>query len=196
MINGDLWPVEDSVCHRVSYNFKGCDYAVRLTDKRACVVQAGGCVGVWPRYLHDKWGFRDVYTFEVSRDNFDLMRKNLKSFPRIKMFNAALSNEGGWKGIRANSENCGDYRTKPGDDVIAMTIDSLNLEPDLIYLDIQGDEYLALQGAKDTIDRCSPVIGIEHDPKMLPYGNPIELLAEYGYFRVGHFGQDLFFTRK
>ena len=41
-------------------------------------------------------------------------------------------------------------------------IDSLNLQIcDLIQLDIEGFEYQALVGAKETLERCKPVIIVE-----------------------------------
>ena len=42
-----------------------------------------------------------------------------------------------------------------------MTIDSLNLNPDLIQLDVEGFEENALKGAFDTIMRSRPIIIIE-----------------------------------
>ena len=42
-----------------------------------------------------------------------------------------------------------------------MTIDSLNLNPDLIQLDVEGFEENALKGAFDTIMRARPIIIIE-----------------------------------
>ncbi len=42
-----------------------------------------------------------------------------------------------------------------------MTIDSLNLDPDLLQLDVEGFEENALKGAKKTIMRARPIIIIE-----------------------------------
>ena len=62
----------------------------------------------------------------------------------------------------ANSDFNG--RTTNDADVIStLTIDSMNLERVVfIKLDIEGMEYKALQGAKDTIQRCRPFIVFEH----------------------------------
>ena len=50
--------------------------------------------------------------------------------------------------------------------VQVRTLDSFGFERvGLIKLDIQGAEYLALKGAKETISRCRPVVLIEEKPR-------------------------------
>lgn len=52
-------------------------------------------------------------------------------------------------------------------DVEVRTLDSFDIENvDLIKLDIQGAEYLALRGAEQTIKRWKPVIMIEEKPRL------------------------------
>ena len=63
-------------------------------------------------------------------------------------------------------------------------------------LDIQGDEYLAIQGAKQTLERCSPIIGIEVDNKLARIkGDAVALLKELGYVQFGKAHQDFLFER-
>jgi FkbM family methyltransferase len=46
--------------------------------------------------------------------------------------------------------------------VRAVSIDSLNLPwVDLIKLDVEGMEALALAGARQTIERCKPIVSVE-----------------------------------
>jgi hypothetical protein len=42
-----------------------------------------------------------------------------------------------------------------------VTIDSFNLEPSLIFLDIEGYEGFAIQGAVNTIKKFKPIIILE-----------------------------------
>ena len=192
-IRGDLWPGRDSVCNRVAYDFRGADIAIRRCDKLDLVIQAGGCVGAWPRYLRTQ--FNQVYTFEPSAENFNLMVKNLGELD-IKKHYAALSNGIGKCGLKMNPANCGDDQTIAGDEVDTVTIDSLNVDPDLIYLDIQGDEYFAITGATETLNRCSPIIGIEVDNKLARIkGDAVTLLKELGYVQFGKHSQDWLFER-
>lgn len=193
MVNDDWWPVRDETCHRVAYDFRGADLAVRRCNKLDLAIQAGGCVGVWPRYLRTI--FSEVYTFEPSPENFGLMVRNLGELD-IWKFNAALSDRVGRCGLKLNSHNCGDDQTVPGDEVDTVSIDSLGVDPDLIYLDIQGDEHAALLGAAETLERCSPIIGIEVDNKLSRLkGDAVALLKELGYVQFGRSHQDWLFER-
>jgi FkbM family methyltransferase len=47
--------------------------------------------------------------------------------------------------------------------VKAITVDSLNLEPSLIKIDVEGDEQKVLDGAKNTIKKHKPVIYLERN---------------------------------
>lgn len=192
-INGDWWPDRDRTCHISSYNLEGADLALSFCKKTDLVIQAGGNVGVWPRYLRGK--FNRVVTFEPSEENFELMLKNLSGVD-VQMFNAALSDKPGRLGMKLNPQNCGDDQTTPGKDVVAMTIDDLLLDPDLIYLDIQGDELPALKGARETLERCSPVVAVEIDGhSMRRHGDPRPFLMGLGYKRVERAHQDEIFAR-
>lgn len=193
VINYDLWPFRDHTCHRVAYNFKAADLAIKRCKKFDLVIQAGGNVGVWPRYL--RLTFSQVYTFEPSIENYGLMLKNLGDLD-IHKFNAALSDKIGRCGMKLNPKNCGDDQTVEGDLVDTVTIDSLQVDPDLIYLDIQGDEYRALKGGEETLKRCSPIVGIEVDNKLSSLkGNAVEYLLSLGYVQFANFNQDYLFER-
>lgn len=194
VLYGDLWPARDQVCHGVAYRLEGAEQAIKFCKAHDLVFQAGGCVGVWPRYLRNH--FSKVHTFEPSIDNFELMQTNIAGIPDIEMHYACLSDKPGRKGIKENPKNCGDDQTREGDEIDAVTIDSFHVEPDLIYLDIQGDEPLALLGAVQTIERCSPVIAIEVDNKLAKvHGDAVGFLLTLGYKCVAKVSQDWIFTR-
>jgi len=196
LVNGDWWPDRDKTCHRVAYNFKGCEAAIGRCKKLDLVIQAGGNVGAWPKYL--KKIFKEVYTFEPSAENFMLLMKNIEGLGIIAAY-AALGKESGKCEIKKNPWNCGDDQTLPSiQGVEVVSIDSLNMNPDLIYLDIQGDEQEALVGGRETIERCSPVIAVEVDRKMLKArdkADPVEWLVALGYVQTGKHGQDFIFER-
>ncbi len=44
-----------------------------------------------------------------------------------------------------------------------IRIDDLNLSPDIVKIDVQGQELNVLLGCKDTIKRCSPCFLVEYD---------------------------------
>lgn len=193
VVRDDCWPLRDTVCCNVAYDFKACDAALKRVKKFDLAIQAGGCVGVWPRYLRTY--FQKVYTFEPSPENYALMRRNLGDMD-IRCFNAALYHTVGRCGLLLSDRNCGDDRTMEGNDTETVTIDSLEVEPDLIYLDIQGDEYFALQGARETLKRCSPIIAIEVDNKLAKSkGDAVALLKDMRYVQFGKVHQDWLFER-
>lgn len=193
LVRNDLWPARDETCHRIAYDFRGADLVARRCNSLDLAIQAGGCVGAWPRYLRTI--FSKVYTFEPSPENYGLMLKNLEGLDIIK-FNAALSDKVGRCGLKLNPRNCGDDQTIEGDEVETISIDSLAVSPDLIYLDIQGDEYFAIKGAVETIERCSPIVGIEVDNKLARLkGDAVALLKDLGYVQFGKSHQDWLFER-
>lgn len=61
-------------------------------------------------------------------------------------------------------------RKYPTEIVKAQPIDSLNLEPSLIKIDVEGDEQRVLEGAKITINKFKPVIYLERNfgPDRIP----------------------------
>jgi len=73
--------------------------------------------------------------------------------------------------------NYGDSLTQP---VQQITLDALNLQrADLIKLDVEGMEIQALQGALETLKRCTPVLFI--DTSKLVLATLLDLLESAGY---------------
>ncbi|MCA1995006.1 MAG: FkbM family methyltransferase [Coleofasciculus sp. S288] len=68
------------------------------------------------------------------------------------------------------------------------TLDSFELNPDFIKIDVQGFEYQVLLGAKETISRCKPIFLIE---SVKPDDDVHKLLKSWGYsvykFKSGKF---------
>lgn len=140
--------------------------ALRYVPGRTCCIQAGGNLGIFPKKLAEE--FSVVYAFEPHPMLFSAMSQNAPE-PNIRKIRAALGANN--KPVRMACKR----RDKSGRPVHeglthvagpgtipCMRIDDLKLPVcDLIYLDIEGYEYFALQGAAETIARCRPVIGVE-----------------------------------
>lgn len=124
-------------------------------------VQAGGNIGVWPLRLGSR--FQTVYTFEPDAQNFSALAWNTRERENIIRMQAALGDRHAMVGLNRTPENIGAHTINPtGGIVPMMTIDSLVLPAcNLIYLDIEGYEPQALFGARKTLARFKPVIGIE-----------------------------------
>lgn len=134
-------------------------------SRRGTVLQAGGCVGVFPIGLSRF--FQTVHTYEPVPELYECLIRNIDStvknvYPVQKGFSNGF--------VRARisktlENNCGATQVEEGSGILELvTIDSLELEElDLLWLDLEGFEYKALLGAKETIKRCRPVVVIENN---------------------------------
>lgn len=171
---------------------------------RECIVQAGSNIGRYPIALAEH--FSKVWTFEPDPVNHDCLIRNISAAPdrhRIHAIEAALGAEPGrCSPVEVEANNCGANRVAFIDtgNVRVLTIDSLGLSAcDAIWLDIEGSELLALQGAADTIERFGPTIAVEDKGLQAVFGIAPgalqEWLAERGYVQVANIGRDKVFTR-
>jgi FkbM family methyltransferase len=204
LINGDLpwsdntdWmmPADDHKSeHWLHVAPQDVDFMIPLildhVKDTKCCIQAGGAVGVWPTRLAQY--FDSVISFEPEPVNYKCLEWNTRDVDNLKCVNAALGVDGFVRMDRTEGEkhNCGAFYVVEGGDIPVMSIDGLDINPSLIYLDIEGSEYNALQGALDTIDRCHPVIGLECKFKRYG-GDPIKMLKGLGYKEIAKYKNDI-----
>lgn len=141
------------------------DEVLALVLGRTAVVQAGGNLGIFPKRLAQE--FATVYTFEPAADLFPMLVANAPE-PNILKFQAALGDTRGLVGTsrvrRDGKPNAheGITHVVAGGPIPTLLIDDLALPVlDLIYLDIEGVEFLALRGAVETLARCRPLVVVE-----------------------------------
>lgn len=181
---GFWWPDQDIHCRAVVL-----DEVDKLREVSAlCVgkqvaVQAGGNVGVFPRWLAQVFGA--VYTFEPDQENFECLCKNVPERNVFK-FPAALAAQHRGVDLARQADNVGAHQVDGLGPIPTLRIDDLCLSAcDLIYLDIEGCEWLALLGGAETINAYRPVIAFEDKGLSVKYGaakGHIELdLAKIGY---------------
>ena len=139
--------------------------------------------------------FSHVYTFEPDPKNYTALLYNVRDFAGtiIPMPFALTSKPKQHVSMIREDRNCGAHQITFNDQsegLPTMTIDDLSMpgtdDVDLIYLDIEGAEMLALRGAQDTIRRSRPVIAFEDKGLGIPFGynqGDIEkwLASEFGY---------------
>jgi FkbM family methyltransferase len=168
---------------------------------REIAVQAGGCLGMYPRLMSDM--FDIVYTFEPHPLNFHCLAANCSKDNIIKVQGALGETAGLDLLMDHNATNVGMHwmmkspRQRPGEEetgtkyrVAVFTIDSLNLPAcDLIQLDVEGYEMSAIQGAIRTITTYRPVIVCE-----FPQDDVITRLKGLGYSHVETVFGDSIFT--
>ena len=138
-----------------------------------CIIQAGGNAGMYAKFYAKH--FNEVHTFEPDPQWWHCLTENCTE-QNIKKYNVFLGDRENYAKTEMNPKEEGNYgalRTviSQDDDATKMiTIDSLNLKPDMIQLDIEGYEYHALLGAKKTIENSQPIIVLETKKHLSTYG--------------------------
>lgn len=151
------------------------ELALSYTPKRGVAVQAGGNLGIFPKALAGQ--FQAVYSFEADPNLFRIAIHNAPE-PNIVWFNAALGFER--KMVRMVNERLVKKNKPPHEGVThvggpgiipTMRVDDLDLPViDLLYLDIEGQEFAALKGAEMSILLRRPVIVVEINQTCEAYG--------------------------
>jgi FkbM family methyltransferase len=178
------------------------DAVLALVPGRASVVQAGGCLGVYPDYLSRL--FETVYCFEPAADLFAMMTQNAPQ-DNIVRFQAAL---GCRRGLIGTSRIRRDGKTNhhegithvvPGGTIPTLLLDDLALPVvNLLQLDLEGMELVALQGSTETLWRCRPVVCIEINKNLHYVGvteaDIVRFLEAHGYRHALTVGSDQAFV--
>ena len=146
-------------------------YLIKDVPSKRTVIQAGGCMGMYPRLLARD--FEAVYTFEPDALNFYALSHNCQA-DNIFKYQAFLGNEHGFFNIRRCAHgdvprcvNFGEHHLDPDTQKVGYTpmlrIDDFEFwDVDLIWLDIEGLEIEALKGAEETIKAWHPWVLVEN----------------------------------
>jgi len=123
-----------------------------------------------------------IFSFEASKNTFEITRKNTNSVNNIHLFNRAISDKKGEISFYEfpnlyseyntsdvaqfeNSEWIQKYQPKKIT-VEAVSIDEFIVEkntiPDIVKIDVEGAEYLVIQGADNTLKKNAPKIILEY----------------------------------
>jgi FkbM family methyltransferase len=160
--DGWWWPKADVEAWKwIPREMQAIPELVKWVPKRGLVIHAGGNCGVWSKIYSPL--FEKVVTFEPDDVNFECFKRNVDE-QNVEIYKAGLSDKAGFcRMVEGDGEkNAGALQIEESDEGIPMmTIDSLNLDPDLLQLDVEGFEENALKGAKKTIMRSRPIIIIE-----------------------------------
>jgi FkbM family methyltransferase len=155
-------------------------------EKKDLIIQAGGNCGFYPKYYSTV--FKKVITFEPDPMNFFCLNYNVPE-KNVYKFQACLGNDTVPLDIKEPGGlhlGVGSLSVSGEGDIPQLTIDSLNVNPDLIHLDVEGYEGFALLGAIETIKRSKPVIVLETNDRSNQYDWTTEkineLMKSFGYY--------------
>lgn len=200
-IGGYWWPVNDKECWRACLALadESISRALKWTSRRRTCVQAGANAGVYPKKFASS--FENVIAFEPDPVNLKCLAKNVDE-KNITIHAKALSDRTANVTIVSNPENSGQAHVRddgdPFQSVQSLKLDDLALdECDLIYLDVEGFEKRALEGAVKTINKCRPTICIEENGLSERYGvldgeTTIWLAQNFNYKVVEQYQKDVF----
>lgn len=135
------------------------------------------------------------YAFEPQRSAWQLLVANaaLHSLDNMSPMQCAVSDHNGFVNVplldpRAR-QNFGGLELsdeEPGQVVGCMTIDNLQLQRlNFLMADVEGMETAVLRGARETIERCLPIIYVEADRQPQQAGL-LAVLEEFGYAAYWH----------
>jgi FkbM family methyltransferase len=187
-----VWPAEDNGAFVGPLGdwIHGHAGFMQFNPVRRTVIQAGGCMGMYPRFYAEY--FEQVYTFEPDLRNFFFLEENCKNKKNIHYENVALGSYDGFATVKDSPDptNRGMITVQAGTGFTKMrTIDSFNIpNVDLIHLDLEGFETEALNGALETIEKWNPVIIVERDSGGI-------LLRSLGYKKMDQFIMDSLYVR-
>lgn len=208
---GEAWDWDAFVGSSVCLNWNRAELAnlnkvLELTPGRRAVVQAGGNLGVFAKRLAEE--FEAVYTFEPDPAVFaSLMRnvpeENVFKFPAALGCERQLVQTSNVRRVKTHmpTHEGITYISGLNGVIPTLKIDDLGLNVcDLIYLDIEGYEFFALQGAIETITKLRPILAVEvkmHAKFMGYTGEDLtKLISSLGYEFKEIFGADHVFIPK
>lgn len=148
-----------------TYQYKKIEAALQCVRKRRVALDIGGHVGTWSRVLGRR--FERVDAFEPLAQHRECFKHNLADYRNVNLFPHAVSNEVGSLSIHYVGDNTGHSHVGVGEEVRAISIDSVyesDTDVDFIKIDVEGYELPVIQGAEALIKRCRPVMVVEQKP--------------------------------
>jgi len=179
------------------YQYQVRDRSLTYVKNFRVALDIGANVGLWSRDLCQR--FESVIAFEPVEIFRNCLAKNVNS-AKLQVESIALGDQATTARMNITMDNMGHTHIDPDSlgngDTMVRRLDDYNYENiDYIKMDCEGFEYRIIQGAKETILRCRPVVVVEqkpHDAYSDQYGQhaAIGLLQEWGMVRLDQVKDD------
>ena len=158
--DGFWWPNNDVECKAsIEHFLDDADWIMGFCSKFDVAVQAGGNVGIWPKKLAEK--FKTVYTFEPDALNFQCLARNCPETNIVKI-QGGLGDTHAMFGMQTLRHNCGAHFVDGAGIYPTFRLDDFKFPAlDLVQLDIEGFEFMAIKGGFVNITLHRPVVVLE-----------------------------------
>ncbi len=211
MHGGWYWPDADEYMVKElradgTYQRDHLDAAMRFVTDKRIAVDGGAHVGQFSRQMSAL--FETVIAAEPAFDAFESLAENMRNFgcSNVQIRNIAFGSTPGFVTMALDAKqqarkNTGGRYIMDGGKIPRVMIDTWHL-PSLgfLKLDVEGSEYDAIDGARDTIARCRPVILWEDKAFGARFGHDKQavrhLLATLGYEHKARAGSDEIWTAR
>lgn len=157
--------------------------------RQSTALDLGANIGNHSLYFSDY--FKEVHAFEPNARTFKVLALNAELVANVHCHQVGLSDRAGIAHFKVNPSNLGasrivTTRESGTSEVSLVTLDSVVLGMTgirLIKVDVEGHDYAALVGAKETIATNKPVILFEQLAEDAVSGESatVALLRSYGY---------------
>jgi FkbM family methyltransferase len=182
---------------RRMYQAQHIQQSVQFCTARRTALDVGGHVGFWSYYLAT--AFAKVHAFEPNELFAQCFERNVRA-KKVTLHRVALGETERKIALEVDPENTGATHVRPGaeGEIPMRRLDSFGFdEVDFIKIDVEGFELQVLEGARDTLARCRPVVIVEQKEFASRYGTgqyaAAELLQALGAVVLAQVVKDLVF---
>lgn len=138
------------------------DYLKKNLTSSLCMLDIGSKTGKWLSPFVYTFPEGDFHCFEALPEHYEKLKHRYRKYNNVSFYNFAISDNEentifyrdkirrGWSGLRKH-QYLEDY-----DEIIleTKTIDTFNLKPNVIKIDVEGAELLVFRGAIKTLKTC------------------------------------------
>jgi FkbM family methyltransferase len=163
----------------------------KFIPAQAVIIDAGANIGNHTLFFAGVCQAKRIYAFEPLREIFKILEQNIRlnGFDQVMPINAVLGAEPGKAALdlfRPANIGATSFQATSRGDYEITTLDALNLDKlDFIKMDVEGAQQAVLEGSRQTLARCRPVLWLELRRKLGEYEPTVALLESLGY-RLEH----------
>jgi FkbM family methyltransferase len=188
--------------------FQKLDYEIDIGSSVATIIDAGANVGYASLWFAERFPQAQILAIEPDPENFALLVRNTRAYPRIRSVQAALSDTEAWVSLFDPGIGPWGIRVAAEPDVTAdgagaivkaisvpTAIELLGSDVvDLLKIDIEGSEREVLATSSDWIDRVNAVF-VEIHESWAPGAQKVYDEAVEGFDELGKLGENRYAIR-